>query len=171
MEMTNRDIALLSFKILAIFAFIRAVELSSKVIQYFYEEATEGYIWIGLQVLLPPVLLILIGIILWIFAPNLSRYVFASSDSNKKSEAVSYTELQTIIFSAFGLIVIVDSLPLLIRSIIAIFMFKVYSISGKESVLQRNIYLLFTALKTVIGIWLLFGSRGVVKFVQSLRRG
>lgn len=169
MGMRNRSIALLSFKLLGVYACIRALELSSKVVQYFYEQATEGYMWIALQVFLPPVLLIVIGIILWIAAPNISRAIFKSSDLDESQKETFSVDFEVIAFSVFGLVVIVDSVTMFIRSNVAIFMFKAYSVSARESVVERNVYLVFTGLKIAIGMWLLLGSRGIARFIRALR--
>lgn len=165
----NRSIALLSFKLLGVYACIRAVELFPKVVQYFYEQSTEGNMWIALQVFLAPVLLIVIGIILWIAAPNISRAIFKSSDLDESQKEASSVDFEVIAFSVFGLVVIVDSVTMFIRSIVGIFMFKAYSVSDRESLGVRNVYLVFTALKIAIGMWLLLGSRGIVRFVRTLR--
>ena len=167
--MTNRAFALLSFKLLGVYACIRAVDLFPRVVQYFYEQPTEDYVWLALQVFVPPALLIAFGIILWTAAPNISRSIFKSSDSDGNQQETLSSDLQVIAFSVFGLVIIVDSGTMFIRSIVAIFMFKAYSVSARESAIERNIYLVFTALKIAIGIWLLLGSRAIVRFVRKLR--
>jgi len=173
MGIGKRDIGVLSFKLLGVYSCIRALELSSRAVQYFYEGDARGYLWIALQVLLPPVSLILLGVLLWISARIISRFVFPSIDSPEPSEssnAVSYKELQDIAFSVCGLVVLVDELPMLVRLIVAIFAFKAYSISAIEPVVERNVYLFFTALRVCIGMWLLLGSRGIVKAINAWRR-
>lgn len=170
--MTNHDITKLAFKILCIYAFIRAIELSTKVIPYFYdyyEEAGQESVWVGIQILLPPILLIVGGIILWVTAPALSKIIFRTSDLPDQQN-LSFIELQTIAFSVVGLIILIDALPYLIKSIIALYMFKAYSISDKRSIIERNTLLIFALIKTAIGFWLLLGSRGIVKLIKSAHK-
>lgn len=114
----------------------------------------------------PVLLLLLCGGLLWFIAPLLASSISKSNISEDNSVA-SLLNIQMVAFSVVGLYMLADSLPTLVRSTIWHFTTSTHSI-GERSPLVGDI--VGSLVQIVLGSWLLFGSRGLVNLISSMRR-
>jgi hypothetical protein len=164
MNMTKREVATLSFKVLSLYAFIKAIDKLPMLINYMYkydfsEAGLRGFMLFAA----PMLLLLLCGGLLWFMAPFLASLLSKSSISVDDS-AASLLDIQMVAFSVIGLYMLADSLPALVRS--TIFHFG-YVSRGDDPFVGE---IMASLVKIAIGLWLLFGSRGLINFIRSMRR-
>ncbi len=165
--MTKREIAVLSFKVLGLYAFIRVIDHLPYILYYVWGENAKQTIVPNLLIIaVPPLLLVLCSVLLWFGAPLLASIVFKSAPSGNVSNA-SLPDMQTVAFAVVGLILIASALPEIVSSVVIYYTMYSVAIGGKRALIQ-NIIVLF--LKLGLGFWLLLGSRGLVSFIRSLRR-
>ena len=159
--MTKREMASLSFKVLSIYTFIRVIDQLQYVFYYFQNEPVLENL---LTKILPPLLLLFCGGLLWYLAPFLASSVFKSSTPENEPSA-SLADIQTVAFTVVGLFLLASALPEMVNVIVISFTLWVI---GSKPALIHNIIVLF--LKVGLGLWLLLGSRGFVKFIRSTQR-
>ncbi len=165
--MTKREIATLSFKVLSLYAFIKAIDKLSSLINYMYKYRLSEVGILNFMIFAAPVLLLLLcGGILWFIAPLLASSISKSTAAEDNS-AASLLSIQMVAFSVVGLYMLADSLPAVVRSIIWHFTTASHSM-GERSPLVGDI--IGSLVQIVLGLWLLFGSRGLVNFINSMRR-
>jgi len=165
--MTKKEVAILSFKVLSVYAFIKAIDRSYDFLYYFFyrSQLDEGS-RINLELIsIPSLLYALCGIALWFAAPLLATSIFKSAPPEEEPGASS-ADIQEIAFSIVGLFVLAISLPDLVR-VISIMLTSSSYRGARNAMIHSTVVL---AAKSVLGFWLLLGSHGVVKFVRSMRR-
>ncbi len=164
MIVTKREIATLSFKVLSLYAFIKAIDKLSTLIYYAYRVSETGIPFFMIYAL-PMLLLALCGVLLWFIAPLLASSISKSTVSEDNS-AASLSSIQAVAFSIVGLYMVGDSLPSIVRS--TIWRFTEPTSMSKGSPLLGDV--MGSLVQVVIGLWLLFGSRGLVNFIKLMRR-
>ena len=161
--MTKKEIATLSFKVLSLYAFIKAIDKLTYLTIDMYEYRFKDIGVLDYMIFASPVVLLLLcGGLLWFIAPLLASSISRSTVSEDNS-ATSLLSIQMVAFSVIGLYMLADSLPTLVRATIWYFI-----MTGSRSPLAGDI--IGSLVKIVLGLWLLFGSRGIVKFISSMRR-
>ena len=164
MNMTKREIATLSFKVLSLYAFMKAIDKLSTLIYYAYRLSVTGIPNFIIYVA-PVLLFFLCGGLLWFLSPLLASSI-SKSTVPEDNAAASLLSIQAVAFSVVGLYMLADSLPAIVRS--TIWHFTSASLyMGKSSPLLGDI--MGSLVQIVLGLWLLFGSRGLVKFINSMR--
>lgn len=159
--MTKKEIAVLSFKVLSIYAFIRVIDN----VYYTLGSITSTEEGANrLLIIAPQLLLVLSGILLWYIAPRLASSVFKSSTIENEPNA-SLSDIQAVAFSVVGIFLLASSIPEIVK-IIVIYN-TMWAVGSKEVLIQAIIVL---SIKMILGLWLLLGSRGLVKFIRSTRR-
>jgi hypothetical protein len=159
--MTKREIAILAFKVLSLYTVIRVIDQLPYVL---YSFGNEPYFANLLIKTIPPLLLVICGVLLWYFAPFLASSVSKSAAFENEPDA-SLADTQTVAFSVVGLFLLASALPEMVNVIVIFFTLWVI---GTKPALIHNIVVLF--LKVGLGLWLLLGSRGFVKFIRSTQR-
>ncbi len=163
--MTKKEIAMLSFKVLSLYAFLKAIDKLSTAIYYAYRVDEIGVPFVMVYIA-PMLLFVLCGGLLWFLSPLLASSISKSTDHEDNS-AASLFDIQSVAFSIVGLYMIADSLPHIVRS--TIWHFTSDSLSmGKSSPLFGDVA--GSLVEIAIGLWLLFGSRGLVNFITAMRR-
>jgi hypothetical protein len=164
--MTKREIAILAFKILSIYAFIQAIDQSSYVLycitsqDQFDPAAKVELIWISV----PPMLLALCGTILWFTAPFLATSVFKTTGSEYASTA-SLADIQMVAFSVVGLFILATGFPELVN-VLTVNLTASWIEGGWRAKIHNIVVLV---LKIALGLWLLLGSDGIVSFIRKRR--
>jgi len=164
--MTKREIAVLSFKVLSLYAFIEAIDKSNYILYYLYYKDQMGLdkkFDIALTSV-PPLLSAICGIGLWFAAPLLAKSIFKSEVPEDGTQA-SLVNVQTTAFSVVGLFLLATGFPNLVNVVLIILTST--SIQGSSRVMIHNI--VGFVLKIALGLWLLLGSRGLVKFIRSMQ--
>ena len=181
--MTQREIARLCCKIIAIYALIRSIESVEGITSIFYMWpilADGGAIEIGWNVYaavflgaLSPVVLAAVAIFFWRQSGIIAAWITGHNlqdepdepDSNPKR--VGAKDLQVVAFATIGLWAIISSFSKLI-SAIAWIAFR-YPSATDEFVLRNTVQVIGPLILLCVGFWLVFGARGIVQLLYKLR--
>jgi len=164
------DLALTIFKALSIYSFILSLEVIAYRFPIIYNIKDYEYtILIIIQVIATSSLLILGGLAIWFLSPALVNSIFKHGITNEQ-QRFSYNDFHIIIFSAIGLYALIDALPEIINTIL--FYYQIHDLTNvdKGIIADRNSSLIGLILQLILGLWLLFGSRSVVKLIRSCGR-
>lgn len=161
--MTKKEIASLSFKVLSLYAFIKAIEKLSTLIYYAYQVNEIGVPFFMVYAV-PVLLLALCGALLWFLSPVLASSISESAGSGDNPASLS--SIQAVAFSIVGLYMVAASLPGIVRS--TIWRLTEPASMSKGSPLLGDV--MGSLVQVVIGLWLLFGSRGLVNLISKMRR-
>jgi hypothetical protein len=160
--MTKIEIAALSFKVLSIYAFIIVIDNIYFTLGSITRAEDHGA---NLALIVTPqLLLVLSGIILWFIAPRLASSVF-KTPSIENAPNASLSEIQTVAFSVVGIFLLAISIPELVSIIVV---YNTMWVAGSKEILIKGMIVL--SIKIILGLWLLLGSSGLVKFIRSTRR-
>ncbi|MFZ5644442.1 MAG: hypothetical protein ACOY46_12710 [Bacillota bacterium] len=173
--MTARMLAALSCKVLAIFVLIKVISdlnWASVFISALQPDVGGYEIIIAISAIVISFLfLTAIGYILWFRTDYLTQKMmvkdFAIEESRLKSD-----DIQAIAFSAVGVIVLADAIPDIVQQIFYIWQMRSaqYMITEQWNNFYTVSRIAGLSLQIVIGLWLFFGSRGIVGLVRTLRR-
>jgi hypothetical protein len=163
--MTKHEVAILSFKVLCIYAVIQSVDRIYTFLYYlFYKNQIDIADKPNLLIsAVPSILMILCAIALWFGAPLLARTIFRGNVSETKSQN-SLLDIQRVAFSIAGLYMLATSLPEIVE-VIAVVLTVPVNKRSPGSMIHIIVTFLFQA---SLGFWLLFGSRGIVNFLLYL---
>jgi len=166
---TRRDIAIILFRFLSIYSFVRATEFLSEKFMYFFNPENYSF-GIFIQIIGPSALLLICGVIIWYLSPMISSWIL-KAPARDEEYGFSLNEVRDIAFSAIGLFIIVNTIPELVNAIGFYYGIVFRSDADKRLVyVTGNVHLLSLVIKFVLGMWLFIGSQRVAKFVRALRR-
>jgi len=160
--MNKRETAILSFKVLSFYAFIEAIGKFSDSVYFILNGIRDkSFVANFLFTLVPPILLILCGILLWFIAPSLATKIFKPSFQEDKTE-MSLVDIPIIAFSVVGISLLASALPPL-----ASLIFVLYTVAAGEMELRQILIndVIVVLLRFILGSWLLFDSRSIVNYV------
>jgi hypothetical protein len=164
--MTRNEIGNLSFKILSVYAIISAIEKVPAILRLLYLSDLKGPKILNLfSGVIPPVLLVLCGIVLWFSAPALTSLALGARLPEEKPSATS-AEIQGIAFSVIGMYVLANALPNLVQS--AVFYYYIVS-SGEEGGAPFGGTIIVLLFQLALGLWLLLGFRRIVSWIRSIQ--
>lgn len=172
--MSKREIAVLACKILSIYTIIKAITVLFYFAQSFgfffrgQQEAFRFALWL-IGGLLPFVLLIIFGILLWYLSDQLAARMISDTVTSESNPKIVSTHIQAIAFSVIGLFVLAEALPRLTRIIIALSI-RPLNMQNQQLIHADKIAqigALFVQL--AIGFWLLLGSRRLVNILKTVR--
>lgn len=165
--MANKEIATLSFKVLSLYAFIRAIDNLPDILYLVSQNDLRGTTGLNfIMAATPSLLLGLCGAFLWYAAPLLASSIFRSTVPEDKS-LTSLQEIKSIAFSVVGLVMLATALPDLVNAALMYYTVATHSVRGGSPLLETITVL---SVKVILGIWLLFGSRGLVRLIGSTSR-
>jgi hypothetical protein len=165
--MTKKEVAILSFKVLSIYAFIRVIETLPYVLYSLFGNADRKILISNfLIIIIPPLLLLLCGVLLWYMASSLASSLYNSVAIENEPHA-SLRDIQSVAFSVVGLFLLASSLPRIVSSIVIFYTMWTTEVVGKHALIES---IIVSLLKISLGLWLLLGSRGLVKFIRSTQR-
>jgi hypothetical protein len=170
--MTNRDAGLLTFRALSIFALLRGLEQTERIVRAWPRTWPEQVrlLWqliIYSQLFAPMMLIIIFSLILWKIAPRLSNRMFTNAQ-NTNDSAVALKDIEALVFSGIGLYLLVDTIPNLVQTFYATYASS-FSQLDVSTQMQVNILRLGTILKLAVGFWLLLGAKGLSNIVSKIR--
>ncbi len=177
--MTQREIARLCCKVIAIYALIRAIESVPALGWMMQGGASFGMIeWqMYVQVFffaLPPVVLVAMSVFLWKHAGVAAAWISEHDlqddpdEPDIKPTHANSQELQAVAFAALGLWAIINTLPRFIDMGFRALIPSSSPLAVEFGILSAS-RLVAISLQLVIGVWLLFGSRGLVQLLYKLR--
>jgi hypothetical protein len=163
-SMTKRDMANLLLKASSIYAFLMAL----KYVPYFINDLSklpQPEFPLVFQTSMPTLSMILAGIFLWAMSRRGARIIFGKDDIDNTTGA-SVADIQVIAFSLGGLYLVANAIPALVNQGV----FYIWFLLKGSKTDDMASYLIFPFIDLCIGLWLLFGSKGIVVFVKKIRR-
>lgn len=168
--MTKKEISVLSFKILSIYAVIHAIDKLPDIFYFFSRNSlNEAAVMNLLPKAVPLILIVVCGIFLWFGAPLLASLIFKSS-SEKDSNEISLADIKVTAFSIVGLFIIASSLSDITQAQVIEFWVSPGDSGYNEIMSIKRGYIGLFLVKLVFGFWLFFGTRGIVNLIQAGRR-
>jgi len=163
---TKKDLAITIFKALSIYSIIQALGVVAYRLPFLFNNNDFEYnSLIIIQILASSLLLVIGALAIWYLSPVLVESIFHSTNVDEEHRLSSH-DFHRVAFSAIGLFTIVDALPGIAYT--TLFYYQIMSLSNidKGIIAERNSSLISLLLQTGLGLWLLFGSRGIVKYVR-----
>jgi hypothetical protein len=163
--MTKNDIAKLCFKLLAVYFVMQLFYQTENIGKYLlYDNEMPEHIRVNYIIeFLPSILFFITGFILWFISPNLANSVFKSETD--EDIQVSIENFHTVAFSVTGLFLFASSFS----EIVNLFVFNIHLTTPAEKYPITHLVII-AALKILLGVWLILGSRGIVNAIRALRR-
>ena len=119
---------------------------------------------------LPFFLLLFTSIILWVYADKISSFMVKKPMNPSNTVSLDYVELQAIAYSVVGVIMLINSIPEIVSLGINIKLLVSEDIANMEMLLiMDKIKIIGYVIKTILGLWLLLGSSGIVGLIKTLR--
>lgn len=176
--MTKREIAVLICKVLGIYAFINAVNSLPLILMPFIISVANGFEgtsrmegvarWASVVNAVPLLLNVVAGVLLWSCANGLARRMV--QDEKVETPIVIGSEIQIVAFSILGLFTLLQALPRIGQLVI-----NLYNLSRQDALMRQNFQgttaseVVTLVIQLALGSWLLLGSSGLVRLLQSFR--
>jgi len=164
--MSGHQTAALACKILGIYTVIQAAKYVPVAVNF-----TVGPRLFAIVSSVVPVLLLLsVGIILWARADRIAGFMINEEKQEGTESRLSGRELEVIGFSLIGLFVIVEGIPNLAMVILNYLLVGKVQFMNQGMTVHTKVALGVAILKIIIGVVLLFGSRGLVGIIRTARQ-
>lgn len=172
--MTGRDVMALALKIAGIYFLCGCITFVTQA-GYLWPKPSGAYgFQTGLSFSLIAAVYLAAGLFLLIRGDRLAGRFFASSAPTERQWRVSRTELHEVAIAIAGLIILADAIPsILSQSATMLFFYlrraALLGAPGSDFVISIVASFGGSVLKCILGLWLLFRSRGLVRFWESAR--
>ena len=168
--MTKFDLRSLLFKGFAIYSFLTALQYGASFLYDLPSHLKNAGDRLFLPNLLlritPTLAMALAGLLLWLMSEHGSKRIFGREDSDETLRP-SPQDIQIIAFSLAGMYLLAYAIPEFITMSATQFIFWL-SAKGRSSMGGGPI-LVEKLIRISIGLWLLFGARGIVIFIGKIR--
>lgn len=175
--MSPINLAIVGLRLLAVYCFVESVPLFSafglvgtEIVQTVGRSQTSAVI----ESLLPPILLLLSAILLFIFSVPLARRLTASCISDGKESVCNFEQLQALAFAVAGILIIATSLPSLGRAVQDLFVLYSYHKQGgtnsADRIFSSWLYSIGVFAQLALGLVLLFNRQGFRNAWRWLRK-
>ncbi len=163
--MNKQEITTLALKILSVFFVFKIIDKSGDFIYFLYHLSTltQAETINFLISIVPAILYAIFGITLWFVSKPMAISIFGKEIESDKIE-FSIDNVQLIAFMLAGFFLLADTLPQLAE--LLVYNFQILYYKGKA---PFKTLIAFALIKILVGFWLLLGSKGVIKFVKSMR--
>lgn len=175
--MNEKNIANIACKVLSIYVIV----LGIKQISYLLSISLSGYLSLGFDrdiiihaifiSILPSIILIAIGLILWIKSKKISSYMICENESIEANEKrINVYKLQSAAFSIIGIVILINLIPDIGNLISNLAVLSGKSIP-KETIFRFEIKVSLTEIiiRFIIGLLLLFKSEGLTGFIRNFQ--
>lgn len=176
-ELNEKNIANIACKVLSIYVIV----LGIKQISYLLSISLSGYLSLGFNrgtiiqaifiSILPSIILVAIGLILWIKSKKISSHMICENINLETSTtSINVYELQSAAFSIVGIIILINLIPD-VGALISKQAFFSSNYISKETIYRFEIKVSITEMiiRFIIGLLLLFRSKGLVGFIKNLQ--
>lgn len=179
--MNLRSVAVLACRVLAIVAIINMIQAGAFLLPLFYEafhptnggmESPIGYFpiepWLALIYLAPLALLLILAGFLWIRAEFVAAKIVGRRNENI-APVSSNQDAQQLTFSVLGAYVLTVALPRLAQLSV-----RAWNVGSQDAIFRRDWTgfapnLVYTFIEIAMGLYLLFGARGLVTLLANIR--
>lgn len=176
--MKYKPLVVITLKVLSIFIFIQALIHLSSVANYFIiplfvDNFNLKQQLITLTVTLGPfAVLMIFGILLWIYSENFSKYIIPKEyEEDTAKEKYKSQDIQAIAFSVVGMIVLVDAIPEIFA--VATNLIRLNEIGTDYATDTFRMETIFSTasklVKLLLGFVLIFGSKGLSGMLKKIR--
>jgi hypothetical protein len=162
--MTKRDMANLLLKAFSIYSFLMALQNAPYLVNDLSKLQEPAFPDI-LQICVPTLTMILAGILLWVLSARGAKLIFGREETENTTRA-SVQDIQVIAFSLGGLYLVANAIPELLNN--ALFFAWLFLKGNKLDDIAS--VLIFPFIRLAIGLWLLFGAKGIVVFIKKIRK-
>lgn len=176
--MKIRDLAFLALRVLAIYVFIVALRHLANLTQFTvpsYLELIESgisFMEVFLLVFLPTLILITGGLVLWIFARPISKYLMPKSPTESENDGSVQTlkgrEVEGFVIAAVGLVLVLLSFPAIVRLLV-----NYFNMVSQDIGFNRMTYItpiIEQGLRLILGIILLLKAEGFALILRKIRK-
>lgn len=175
--LNEKNIANIACKVLSIYIIV----LGIKHISFLLSVSLSGYISLGFNKstiiqavfisILPSIILIVAGLILWIKSAKISSHMICDNESIETNKtSINFYQLQSAAFSIVGIIILINLIPD-IGSLISKLAFFTGDYIPKQTIYRFEIKVSITEMiiRFIIGLLLLLKSKGLVGFIKNLQ--
>lgn len=172
--MNKYEIASLVSKVLGIFSVIQSFKYFQTLglqlsLRNTDSTSSESLFVYGITVLVFFITFV-IGLLLFFYSKRVASILVGKDNVATISEPIKTNNIQAIAFSVVGVILITMALPKILKNTLMIWL--TYRDSLPRSVVTTQIYIdIFVALiELSFGLWLLFGTSGIINIINKLRK-
>lgn len=164
--MTKNDIAKLCFKLLAVYFIGQLFYQFENIGTYllYNQEMQEHEKYSYVMAILPSILFVFFGLILWFAAPSLANSIF-KKELSEDGEKGSIENFHSVAFSVAGLFLFSTSISEIVEYIV--YWLHFVSAPGNPTLTPS---IIIAILKILLGVWLIVGSKSIVRTIRSYRR-
>lgn len=174
--MKYRFIAKIACRIMAIYIFISTfIYLPGAIIsinEYLKHYQNAQSLSLLLSSEMTTVLRILACILLWFYADKLSNMIIKGKVNEDVLVTKDYRQIQAIAFSIIGAFIVITTFDLFVSSILLYnrLIAKDIIMHGSREYYMQLSKIISSGIRLFLGLWLLIGSQGLVKALNSVRR-
>ena len=156
------NIAVVSFRVLAAYTLIRGMDnLSYNVILFITNQEIQGGPGRFVQLVVPTVLLILCGVLLWTKAPAISSLALRNLEPEIELNILSENGLSRAVFSAIGLFTVIDTIPFVIYQLGHCIILLTSSVKNDFILGETGVGLGSMIIKLILGVWMVRGCKEI----------
>jgi len=177
--MKNRELSEVLIKVLGIYALLQALPLFQYLAMaisslFVTQNETISFLIQAINIVAISAN-IMVGLYLIKNGGNISKKLFPEESKDLiDQKAINKTELQSIIFSGIGLLILIMAIPKAIQSGLSIYLYLNESMDGEANRIFSNSWpnVLATTLQAAIGFFVFFQAQGITNMwrrIQSMR--
>lgn len=171
--MSYRIITKIACRLLALYTFVQSMCLipASLVTIFTYRSQINDFTQTIASIFSTGTFMLLMAILLWVFADRIAKIIIKDVTENNVHKEIDYSKIMAMVFSVIGIVVLVGAIPNLIKTIIQNNIVSSMNISFKETNMYAEYLsrIIGESVKVILGLWLLVGAKGIVKFVKIFR--
>ena len=162
--MRRQEIAVLSCRILSVYAVVYALGMPIMNLLVLSKKATSvellvmGWFHFGL--------LMASALLLWLFSNRIGAHMVMDLETSSEDSPIRMNDIQPVAFSIVGLLVLAQAIPRFVNMLARVLF--VHSTQKFDHFMSDGAG--FTV-QIAIGLWLFFGSRGLVGLLNTMRKG
>lgn len=180
--MKNKDLAFILLRVLSIYLFIQSIIYLGQTINFTVISSLSTFNQMGIEnniailnlvlgAIAPFIFLLVISIIIWIFTDKISKYIIQGNIVNENDSDINLNNVQTMIFSIIGVLIVSLTLP---KTFILIpDFFKMNEITYGLATSQFKKEIIFSivgiTVKLLIGFALIIWSNKLTKLLNRLK--
>ncbi|MDQ7096725.1 hypothetical protein REC12_24335 [Desulfosporosinus sp. PR] len=164
--MNKREIVSLACKILGVYVIIQGIDIIANVLTASVINPNQMGLENLIAIIVPYIFPIIFGVLLWVLSGRLSSTMVEAGDfTNDSSSSIKADDIQRIVFSAIGLLLIGNSLPKIVTNLTSML-----TTSEVPNMTARLLPGMVGALIQIIfGIGVFLGSKGLVSLLNMFK--
>lgn len=164
--MKKEEIVAIAVRLFAIFLFVYAVRMVPGMVVLIRQEVESIDFIFGLVFLASH---LLVALLLWVFALAIARTLLPGGKPGKAPARLALGDIQAVAFSVMGLWVLASAVPDIFYWGSFLYQTNVSGWGYRELSPENTGNIVSTLVELAIGLWLLFGARGLAGLVKMAR--